>query len=202
VDDWFTLFRNHGLLGLFDAYLLDAFAVALMVPLFLALYAALGRANGAYVTLATALAVVGIAVFLSTNITFSMFYLSSQYAAATTAAQRSLFMAAGQAMVSISIEHGTGAYMGLLLIAVAGLTVSVVMLRVGAFGKVAACAGILANALQLAEPPVVLVPADFYLNVGALLIVASFVFYAVWYVLIARTLFRLERLEGEAIPQP
>jgi hypothetical protein len=111
-------------------------------------------------------------------------------------------MAAGQAMVSISIEHGTGAYMGLLLIAVAGLTVSVVMLRVGTFGKVAASAGILANALQLAEPPVVLVPADFYHNIGALLIVTSFVFYAVWYVLIARTLFRLWRLEGEAIPQP
>jgi hypothetical protein len=51
VDDWFTLFRNHGLLGLFDAYLLDVVAVALMVPLFLALYAALGRANRAYVTL-------------------------------------------------------------------------------------------------------------------------------------------------------
>jgi hypothetical protein len=78
VDDWFTLFRNHGLLGLFDAYLLDVVAVALMVPLFLALYAALGRADRAYVTLATALAFVGIAVFLTTNITFSMFYLSSQ----------------------------------------------------------------------------------------------------------------------------
>jgi hypothetical protein len=80
VDAWFTLFRNHGLVGLFDAYLLDAVAVALMVPLFLALYAALGLAKRAYVTLATTLAFVGIAVFLATNVTFSMFYLSSQYA--------------------------------------------------------------------------------------------------------------------------
>ena len=83
-----------------------------------------------------------------------MFYLSGQYAAAKTDAQRSLFMAAGQALFSVSIEHGTGPYMGLLLIAVAGLMASVVMLRNKTFGKVTAYAGILANVFQLAEPPV------------------------------------------------
>ena len=201
VDAWFTLFRNHGLLGLVDAYLLDAVAVALMVPLFLALYAALRRAKRAHMTLATVFGFVGIAVFLATNVTFSMFYLSGQYAAAKTDAQRSLFMAAGQALFSVSIEHGTGPYVGLLLIAVAGLMASVVMLRNKTFGKVTAYAGILANVFQLAEPPVVLVPAHFYQNVGLFLILISFVFYVIWYVLIARTLFRLGRLEGEAIPQ-
>jgi len=49
--------------------------------------------------------------------------------------------------------------------------------------------------------PCVLVPAHFYQNVGLFLILISFVFYVIWYVLIARTLFRLGRLEGEAIPQ-
>ncbi len=191
VDAWFTLFRNHGLLGLFDAYLLDAVAVALMVPLFLALYAALGLAKRAYVTLATTLAFVGIAVFLATNVTFSMFYLSSQYATATTDAQRSLFMAAGQAMLSISIEHGSGPYMALLLIGVAGLMVSVVMLGNNTFNKPTAYVGILANVFQMAEPPVILVPANFYQNIGLFLILLSFVFYVIWYLLIARRLLQL-----------
>ncbi len=201
VDAWFTLFQNHGLLGLFDAYLLDAVAVVFMGPLFLGLYAALYQAKRAYVTLATALAFVGIAVFLATNVTFSMFYLSSQYAAATTDAQRSLFMAAGQALFSISIEHGTGPYMGLLLIAVAGLIVSVVMLRNKTFNKVTAYAGILANVFQLVEPPVILVPANFYQNIGLYLILISFVFFVIWYILIARALFRLEYLERKGLSQ-
>lgn len=201
VDAWFALFRDHGLFGLFDAYLLDAVAVALMVPLFLALYAALGRAKRAHMSLATVFGFVGIAVFLATNVTFSMFYLSGQYAAATTDAQRSLFMAAGQAMFSVSIEHGTGPYIGLLLIALAGLMASLVMLRNNTFGKATAYAGILANAFQLAEPPVVLVPAHFYQNVGLFLILISFIFYVIWYVLIARRLFRVSRFEGGVIPQ-
>ncbi len=200
VDAWFTLFRNHGLLGLFDAYLLDAVAVTLMAPLFLALYAALGRAKRALVTLATALAFVGIAVFLATNVTFSMFYLSGQYAAATTDAQRALFMAAGQAMFSMSIEHGTGPYMALLLIGVAGLIISIVMLGNNTLKKRVAYVGILANGFQLAEPPVILVPANFYQNVGLFLILMSFVFYVMWYLLIARWLLRLASgaVKGEA----
>jgi hypothetical protein len=200
VDAWFTLFRDHGLLGLLDAYLLDAVAVTLMAPLFLALYAALGQAKRAYVTLATALAFVGIAVYLATNVTFSMFYLSGQYAAATTDAQRSLFMAAGQAMFSMSIEHGFAPYVALLLIGVAGLIASVLMLGNNTFTKRTAYVGILANAFQVAEPPVIVVPANFYQNIGLFLILMSFVFYVIWYLLIARRLLQLGSgiREGEA----
>jgi hypothetical protein len=91
--------------------------------------------------------------------------------------------------------------MGLLLIAVAGLIVSVVMLRNKTFNKVTAYAGILANVFQLAEPPVILVPANFYQNIGLFLILISFVFYVMWYLLLARTLFRLEYLERKGLPQ-
>jgi hypothetical protein len=64
--------------------------------------------------------------------------------------------------------------------------------------------GILANALQLAEPPVAFVPASFYENmgIGFFLIIISFVFFVIWYILIARTLFRLGRLKGKTLPQP
>jgi hypothetical protein len=53
----------------------------------------------------------------------------------------------------------------------------------------------LANALQLAEPPVVFVPASFYdvMGMGFFLILISFVFFVIWYISIGLRLFQLGR---------
>ncbi len=73
VIGYFTLFQSNRLIGLLDLYLLEIPAYALFVPMFLALYAALRRANESYMALATTLAIIGIAVFLATNNPFSCF---------------------------------------------------------------------------------------------------------------------------------
>ncbi len=152
VIGYFTLFQSNRLIGLLDLYLLEIPVYALFVPMFLALYAALRRANESYMALATTLAIIGIAVFLATNNPFSMLSLSDQYAAATTDAQRSLFLAAGQAMLANTNQRAVeGFNMGLLLVSVAGLIVSAVMLRSNIFSKVTAYMGIFANAVSLAE---------------------------------------------------
>ncbi|GAI52340.1 unnamed protein product, partial [marine sediment metagenome] len=138
--------------GLLDLYLLEIPVYALFVPMFLALYAALRRTNESYMSLATTIAIIGIVVFLATNNPFSMLSLSDQYAAATTDAQRSLFLAAGQAMLANTNQRAVqGFNMGFLLVSVAGLIVSAVMLRSNIFSKVTAYMGILASALSLTE---------------------------------------------------
>src|SRR6185503_20260099 len=76
---------------------------------------------------------------------FEMFSLSSQYAAATTDAQRSLFVASGQAM--LAIYQGTAFDVSYVLLAIAPLIISAVMLRSNSFGKVTASVGIVANIL-------------------------------------------------------
>ncbi len=142
VIGYFSLFQSNRLIGLIDLYLLEIPAYALFVPMFLALYAALRRANESYMALATTLAIIGIAVFLATNNPFSMLSLSDQYAAATTDAQRSLFLAAGQAM--LAIYNGTAFKLSYVFQAVAGITISVVMLWSNIFSRVTAYVGILA----------------------------------------------------------
>lgn len=84
---------------------------------------------------------------------------------------------------------------------IAGLIISIVMLRSKYFSKAAACAGILANAIQLAEPPGPFVPVSFYENmgIGFLLVAISGVFFIAWYILSARTLLRLGRLKEKTI---
>ena len=127
VEGWFALLQDNRLLGLVDLYLLEIVAWALFVPMFLALYKALKKANESYMIIATALAFVGIADYIATNAAFNMLYLSDQYVAATTDAQRSLLLSAGQAVLAASPAAGFN--MGLLLVSAAGLIVSVVMLR-------------------------------------------------------------------------
>lgn len=200
VIGYFTLFQSNRLLGLLDLYLLEILAYALFVPMFLAIYVALRRANESYMALATTLAIIGIAVFFATNNPFSMLSLSDQYAAATTDAQRSLFLAAGQAILANTNQRAVeGFNMGLLLVSVAGLIVSAVMLRSNIFSKVTAYVGILANAISLAEYfRLAFVPAAVLLLL--IIATASGLLLLIWYILIARRLFQLGQgvSKGEA----
>ena len=139
VIGYFTLFQSDRLIGLLDLYLLEIAIYALFVPMFLALYAALRRANESYMALATTLAIIGIAVFLATNNPISMLSLSDQYAAATTDAQRSQFLAAGQAMLANMNQRAVGGFnTGLFLVSVAGLIVSSVMFQSKSFSRLTA----------------------------------------------------------------
>jgi len=191
VVGYFTLFQSNRLIGLLDLYLLEIPAYALFVPMFLALYAALRRTNESYMALAAILAIIGTAVFLATNNPFSMLSLSDQYAAATTDAERSMLLAAGQAMLASTSQRAVGGFnMGFLLVSVAGLIVSAVMLRGNIFSKATAHVGILANALSLADYfRLAFVPAAGLLIL--FLAIASGLLLVVWYILIARRLLQL-----------
>jgi len=191
VTGYFTLFQSNRLIGLLDFYLLEFLAYALFVPVFLAISVALRRANESYIALATTLAMIGIAVFLATNNPFSMLSLSDQYAAATTDAQRSLFLAAGQAILASTNQRAVGGFnTGFLFFSIAGLMVSTVMLQSKTFSKVIAYVGVLAFAVSLADYfRIVFMPSILLL----LLIIAtvSGILMLIWLILIARRLFQL-----------
>jgi hypothetical protein len=180
VIGYFTLFHKNALLGLLDLDLLSIADYALMGLMFLALYVALRRASPSFMAIALTLGLVGIAAYFASNTAFNMLSLSNQYAAATTDAQRSLFLAAGQAM--LAIYQGTAFYVSYVLVSVAPLIISVVMLRSTLFGKVTAYVGIVANVIGLGF----FVPA-----IGVFLSLISVVGLQIWYILIARRLFML-----------
>ena len=123
--DWFTLLHTNRLVGLTLLNAFDMVNYVLVALIFLGLYAALRQANRSYMTIATALAFVGIAVYLASNQAFSLLSLSDQYAAATTDAQRSVLLAAGQALLTIHDPNALGpGAMGFLLVNLAGLIIS------------------------------------------------------------------------------
>jgi hypothetical protein len=183
VNEWFVLFQKSPLLGLLNMDLLYLINNILLIPIYLALYVALKPTREAIVFTALILGLVGIVVYFPSNPAFEMLTLSNQYAVATTAAQQSILLAAGQALV-VQIK-GTAVLVYYALNAISLLLFATVMLRSNIFGRNTACAGISAGILML-------VPS----TVGTTGLIFAFVSlfpWAVFSILIARTLFQLGR---------
>jgi len=188
VIDWFTLFQNHWFLGLRNLGLLNLIGAALLAPTIFAIYSALRRDNEAFGAFGTILFFVGVAVYLASNRAFSMLSLSGQYASATTDAQRSLFIAAGQAMLAEGQTHA-----GIPLIEFASLVISVVMLRGKVFSKATAYAGILGNVLLIVFE-IILAFVPTLLDVGLVIAGGGGLAIMIWYLLVGRRLLQLGRL--------
>lgn len=192
---YFLLFQDSKLIGLLDFYLLEFFTYILFVPVFLALYAAIRRANESYMALALVLAVAGVAVFLATNNPFSMLSLSNQYAAAATEVQKELYLAAGQAiLVNTNQRAVEGFNMGFFLLSTAGLIISIVMLRSKIFGKTIAYIGILTFAGSLIDYVRVIFWPSLTLFLLIIAVYSGFML-LVWLVMIARRLLQLGQRE-------
>jgi hypothetical protein len=143
VVDWFNLLHDNWFLGLRNLGLLNIVMTALSIPMFFALCMAHWKVNPKYAALAMIIAFIGIAVFYATNRAFALLDLSDQYAVANTDAQRAVLEAAGQALLAVGQSHTPGTFIGFCLSEIAGILISLVMLRGGVFSKFNAWVGIL-----------------------------------------------------------
>jgi hypothetical protein len=207
VIDWFTLLQTNRLLGLAYLNIFDIVNYALVALIFLALYAVLRRVNKSRMAIAATFGFLGIAVYFASNTAFSLLSLSDQYATATTEAQRTLLLAAGQAMLALNrfsspgAHPGSGGYLSLLLIATAGMMYSTVMLRSNVFRKATAYIGILANALDLAYCiAFAFAPTAVGELLAVLFIPAAGFLFMLWHIMVGWRLFQLGRCEGTILP--
>ena len=190
VIDWFVLFQENPFMGLRNMGLLNIFLNTLALFTYFALYAAhKENSNQPYAALAMVIAFLGIGVFLANNRAFPMLDLSNQYAVATTDTQRAMLEAAGQSMLTVGQSHTPGTFLGFFLSEVAGIIISVVMLRSNIFSKVNAYAGILGFSILL----VIEYFSTFsgLSNTMMMLFMLGGLLSMVWYILIARKLFQL-----------
>lgn len=190
ISDWFALFQSNKLVGMLDFWGLEAPMYAMFALAFLALYVVLRKGNETRMAIALTSALLGIAIFFSTNNPFSMLSLSNQYAAASTDAERSTLLAAGQAILTNTNQRAIGGFnRGLFLVCAAGVIVSTAMLRSDAFGRRTAYLGIAANALSLADNVRQALTSSEI--VALLVILPSALLLMIWYVLVGVRLFRL-----------
>jgi len=149
VIDWFTQLQNNWFMGLRNLGFLNIIMFALGIPIYFALYTAHRKVNKTFAALAMIISFIGVAVFFATNRAFSMLELSNQYANAITDSQRSGFLVAGQAMLSVGKSHSPGTFICFFLGELAGILISLVILKGKIFSKAAALIGIMGFALLL-----------------------------------------------------
>jgi len=171
--------RLAGLMSLDFLYLLGNFFA---IPLFLVLYVTLKRVSESFSAIALALGFVGLLSLVPSRPILEMFAISNQYAAATTDAQRAIYLAAGEAV--LALFHGTAFNVHYLLGSASLLISSFLMLRSDIFGKRTAYVGIVTN---------IVVFGLYVPKIGVYISLLSVVGYLIWYILIARRLFQLGR---------
>ena len=167
---------------------MNLIGAVLLAPTILAIYAPLRPENEAHAAFGTILFFVGTAVYLASSRAFPMLSLSGQYASAATDAQRSLLIAAGQAMLAEGQSRA-----GILLIEFGCLVFSVfsaVMLRGKVFSKASAYAGILGNVLLIAFE-IILAFVPKVLDVGMVIAGAGGLSIMIWYLVVGRRLLQL-----------
>ena len=196
VSDWFILLHNDSFLGLRNLGLLNIIMTALGIPMYFALFAAHRNISMPFAGFAMILFIIGTSVFYATNRAFPMLELSSQYASATTDAQKNLLLAAGQAMLSVGQSHTPGTFLGFFFSAAAGIVISIVMLRGKVFNSLNAYFGIVGfSLLMIFDICSSFVPS--LSNVVLIFAMCGGPLSILWYILIAQKLFQLGKMSSD-----
>lgn len=191
----FDLLQHHRVVGLLRLDLPTVLVMPLYYLLFLGLFAALRRSSYANALLSTALAFIGVTLVLATPTALSMAPLSDKFAAATSDAERSQLLAAGEALLASDIWHSAGAIVGGILVQCGAVLISVVMLRGNIFTRLTAWLGIVMHALDLAH----IVGGLVLPIIGAVLMAIAGPLYPIWLTLVG---LRLLKLAKDARPAP
>lgn len=181
----FAQLQSNKLIGLIDLDLVFLVSEVLSLFVLVGIYAALRRSRPVLTATALGLAIGSLMLYLAVNPTFSLLYLSDQYAAATTGADKAAFLAAGNALWAN--YQGTAFAMAFILGGASTLIMSIVMLRTGIFNRWTAYLGLVVGATMLVPPLPVLG------TVAVVVAYASLLPLVAWELLVGVRLFRLAR---------
>lgn len=198
AGEWLQALQRDRLAGLVRTFALDILAVALHAPLYVALVFFLRSDRRGYpiLILSATIAFIGMAVFLSSNATFSMLYLGDKLSSSATEAQRSSVLQSAEATMAV-YWNGTGYDVATNFAGIAGLLVSVVMLRSRKISAASAILGIVGNALELG-PPAILMP-PLYLKLDPIAIVIGGLMLLPWYAAIMARLWKASYASRDAV---
>jgi hypothetical protein len=187
--EYFEIYQSSPI----EAFLRGDFLLMVLIGLYLgtfpALYAALRRLSPVYAALATLFTLLAVAGTFATESSFSLLHLGEQYVNTTSDATHTQLLAAGEAVIASDMWNSSAAYIGGILLQGSGVMISVIMLRSKDFSKVTAYSGLLGNGFDLIQH----VLHIFLPSVSSLITMFMGVFYFVWFPMLARDLFRLEK---------
>ncbi len=191
ATSWFAAFQQIPFKGLYALGIFNIAYMFAMLPVYIAILWAHRRQQDAQATLVLIVFLLATAIYISTNAAIPMFVLSNKYALAQTEMQKTIFIAAGEAILARGEDFTPGAFIGLFLGGCAAIALSFIMLHGGIFGKRNAWIGIVGfSFLTLFTIFATFIPSlytfSFYFlgSIGGILALT-------WFALTSRRLFQL-----------
>jgi hypothetical protein len=189
AQEYFAVHQTNRLMVLLRGDFPLLFLIVPYFATFPAMFLSLRRTDPVAAFFATLFTFVAVTVCIGTESSFALMNLGDRYAAAASDAVRAQLVAAGQAVIASDMWNSSGAYISGILMQGGGVIVSLAMLRSRDFNKVTAIAGLLGNALDLAQHML----HPFAPSISAPIQMAMGPFYLVWFPMLARDLFRLAK---------
>ena len=145
--DRFVQFHDNNFLGLYNLDLLNIINQMIMIPVYIALYASHRNINKPYSSLALIIFLFGSIIMVANNTALPMYELSHKYFATSIESQKAFYAAAGEAMLARGAHGSAGIFLGFFIPNLAGLTMSIVMLKGRVFSKINSWLGIIGSIL-------------------------------------------------------
>jgi hypothetical protein len=189
VEEYFSILHANRLTGLLRLDLLTVLCMPLYYLLIYSIYSAMKKTDHEMVKLSTILFFIGLTLFLASPSVFSYLNLSDKYALATTDSQRNQILAAGEAISSTDMWHGTSAFLGGLIMQTGAFMLSLLMLRNNVFSRLIAYTGIIMFGLDLIH----IIIAFFLPTIANIVMVSAGSIYLLWFLLVGIRLFKLAK---------
>ena len=179
VAEIFSTLQNDKLGGLMSLDFFMVVATIITIPLFLALYVALKQVNESFALIALVFGLISCTLILTVRPIAEMFYLSSQYAAATTDTARGQYLTAGETLTTLF--NGTAWILYMLLFGISQLIFCLLMLRTTVFGRTTAVLGIILSIGMASVIP----------GIGVYINLLTTIIGTIWFILMARDFIRM-----------
>lgn len=194
--EWFAVYQQSPWEGLYSLGILNLVYMAAMLPVYVALFGAHRRRQAIHIALIMIVFLLSMSIYFSTNASIPLLALSNKFTHVGTEAQKAIFLAAGEAILSRGEDFTVGSFLPLILSNFAALALSLVMLHGGIFGKTTVWIGIIGfTFLSFFTICATFIPALYsiafygFASIGGLLALT-------WFALVARRLFQLGRNEN------
>lgn len=134
----------------------------------------------------------GLTLFLSATSIFSYLSLSDKYIAAIGEIEKNRILAAGEAVLSKDMWHGTNAFIGGILLQTGGVLFSISMIRGNVFNKITGYIGVLIFGMDLIHILIVFISP----LISNVLMAIAGTLYLFWFPLVGFQLFKLSKIES------
>jgi hypothetical protein len=191
ATEWFAVYHDSWFRGIYTLGILNIVYMIAMLPVYIALLGVHFDKQAIGAALTVIVFVTAMSMYISNNAAIPLLVLSGKYGSAGTEMQRTILIAAGEAILSRGEDFTAGSFIPLFLSGSAAVGISLIMLRGGIFGKLNAWIGIVGfTALSVFTIIATFVPALYefaFMVLGSLggLLALS------WFALVARRFFQL-----------